>query len=170
MATTAAPPTTASVPETTTTVLYVVNTVATHGLLPDPLSGSGGWSGSGCSPSGSTLPDGIWYGYARDLTASSISFDLACLRWVDDPDDDAIEEGGWDIQNSNPKLRPVPVHPRARVTCDIWGCPAHPFPYTEWMASAPVFPESGSELRESGIWLYVNDGNVTEIGEAGLAG
>jgi hypothetical protein len=143
----------------------VYYSVATHGL--PPLPGSGGWFGSGCFPGSETLPDGIWWGYILDLSPSSITFDLACLRWIDDPNDDGLEEGGWDIDNNNPKTRIVPVHPRAQAICHLWGCPPTPFPYTDWMEMAPVVPDMPSD---AGVWLYINDGEVTEVGEEGLAG
>ena len=75
--------TTATVPGTSTTA-DVSYSIATHGLHPSPpLPGSGGWFGSGCSPGSDTLPDGIWWGYVTDLSPSSVTFDLACLRWFD---------------------------------------------------------------------------------------
>jgi hypothetical protein len=162
--------TTTTVAATSTTV-DVYYSVATHGLHPfPPLPDSGGWFGSGCSPGSDTLPDGIWWGYITDLSPTSITFDLACLTWIDDPNDDGLEEGGWDIENNNSKTRIVPVHPHAQAICLLWGCPPTPFPYTEWMEIAPVLPGSGSGMPDAGVWLYINDGEVTEVGEEVLAG
>lgn len=157
-------------PTTTTTAINVRYAAAIHGLHPHPLPGSGSAFGSGCSPGSSVLPDGIWYGYVRDLTATSITFDLACLEWVPDSSDGANEGGAWVIGNSSLKTMVVPVHVDALAICDWMGCPPGPFPYTHWMERAPVFPEPGSELADRGVWLYVNGGVVTEVGEAVLAG
>jgi hypothetical protein len=153
---------------TATTRLVITYTVATHGLHPLPLPGSGGWFGSGCSPSSDALPDGIWWGFVKGLSPSSVTFDLACLRWTPDLDDDPIEGGAWDIENRNPRVRNVPVHPNALVTCGFWGCPRTPFSYTDWIEDDSL--PHGEEESGEGIWLYINDGKVAEIGHEVLAG
>ena len=158
--------TTATVPGTSTTA-DVSYSIATHGLHPyPPLPGSGGWFGSGCSPGSDTLPDGIWWGYITDLSPSSVTFDLACLRWFDPPDDGWEGDGGWAIENDNPRIRIVPIHPQAQAICLLWDCPPTPFPYTDWIEMAPVMPDT----PDAGVWLYINDGEVTEVGEEVLAG
>ena len=160
-------PTTTTTIQPTSTTADVRYSIGVHGLHPfPPLPGSDGWFGSGCAPGTDTLPDGIWWGYIEALTPRSITFDLACLRWIDDPNDDGIEEGGWDIRNVNPKTRQVPVHPDAQAMCQLWGCPPALFPYTDWMERAPVMPT----MLDEGVWLYINDGVVTEVGEGVLAG
>lgn len=169
--TTTAPTTTTittRLPPTTTTTLDVFFSIATHGRFPDPLPGSGDWLGSGCSPGSDTLPDGIWWGYITDLSTSSITLDLACLRWIPDPNDDAFEDYAWVIENNNPKVRAVPVRPDTMVTCDWMHCPPNPFPYVEWIEDDRL--PHGDQGREGGLWLYVNNGAVTEIGDEGLAG
>ncbi len=154
---------------TTAPARRIVYSIATHGLHPGPLSGSGGWWGSGCSPGSSTLPDGIWWGYIEEASSSSISFDLACLRWADESDDDpATEDYGWVIENSNPKVRAVPVDPDATVTCRWVDCPPFPYPYSEWIRDGRV--PHGDWGREGGLWLYINGGAITEIGDEALAG
>jgi hypothetical protein len=153
---------------TTTTTMGVFFSIVTHGPYPNPLPRSGGWFGSGCSPGSDTLPDGIWWGYITDLSPSSITFDLACLRWIPDPNDDAIEEGGWEIVNDNPRVRIVPVRPDTLVACDWMHCPPSPFPYSEWIEDDRL--PHGDQGREGGLWLYVNNGAVTEISDEGLAG
>jgi len=144
--------------------------IATHGLHPDPLPGSGEWFGSGCSPGRDTLPDGIWWGYITDLSTASITFDLACLGWCNESDDDpATEDYGWVIENSNPKVRVVPVRVDARVT-DRWGnTPPQPsLPFVEWIEGDCLPRED--QGREDGLWLYVNHGAVTEVGVEMFAG
>jgi hypothetical protein len=167
--TTTAPTTTSTQPPTTTTTVDVFFSIAAHGLHPAPLSGSGGWFGSGCSPGSDTLPDGIWWGYITDLSPSSITFDLACLRFAAESDDDsATEDYAWVIENSDPRVRAVPVRPDALVTCDWLHCPPTPFPYSEWIEDDRL--PHGDQGREGGLWLYINSGAVTEIGDEGLAG
>ena len=154
---------------TTTSARRIAYSVASHGLHPRPLSGSGGWWGSGCSPGSDTLPDGIWWGYIDGASSSSLSFDLACLRWADEFDDDpATEDYGWVIENSNPKVRSVPVDPDAMVTCRWADCPPFPYPYSEWIRDGRV--PHGDRGRDGGLWLYINGGAITEIGDEVLAG
>jgi hypothetical protein len=150
---------------TTTTPTDVFYSIVTHGLHPDVLAGSGGWFGSGCSPGSSTLPDGVWWGYITDVSPSSIMFDLACLGFTvgEHP-----EEGGWVIENNSHRLRVVPTAAVAQVTCLWWQCPPSPFPYAEWLRYGPLPP--ADPLPDEGIWIYVNDGAITEIGIEVLAG
>ena len=171
----AAPTTTTSATTTTTalsttTTLDVIFTVATHGLHPDSLPDGGGYFGSGCAPGSDVLPDGIWYGFAQEFDETTITFDLACLRWIPDPNDDEVEEGGWEIVNDNPRLRIAPVDPNAQVTCFWAGCPPGPFPYTEWIDEPHEVRPLEEEHGGLDMWLHINDGLVTEIGREGLAG
>jgi len=154
---------TTTAPTPAATALNLVFAIATHGLHPESLPGSGGCFGSGCTPGSDALPDGIWYGSVQEATMSTVTFDLACLRWIPDPNDDAIEEGGWELSNSSSQLRVVPVHPDARVTSDWIGYPLSPFPFSDWI--------EGTESRfPVNAWLYVNGGVVSEVGQMGLAG
>ena len=162
--------TTTTSPPPTTRTPDIVFTVAAHGLHPDSLPSSGGFFGSGCSPGSDVLPDGVWYGFAQEFDESTITFDLACLRWIPDPNDDEVEEGGWEIVNDNPRVRIVPVDSDAQVTCYWAGYPPHPFPYTEWIDEPHEVRPLGEEHGGLDMWLYINDGLVTEIGREGLAG
>jgi hypothetical protein len=161
--------TTTTTPRTTTTATADFYSISTQGLPPDALAGSGGWWGSGCSPGGDILPDGVWWGYLTDLTPTSVTFDLACLRFADESDDDpATEDYAWVIENNSHKLRVVPVSPVALVTYSWQACRPNPFPYIEWIENDAV--PHGDSGREGGLWLYVNDGLVTELGEGTIAG
>ena len=160
-------------PTTTTTTTDVYYSVATHAdqfLWPDALPGSGGWWGSGCSPgSSNTLPDGIWWGYVTGLTQTSVTFDLVCIKFVVQPDDDAnTEDYAWVIENNNPRLRTISVSSDAVVSCQWMGCPPDPYPYIAWITDDRL--PHGDSGREGGIWLYVNNGVVTEVGDAVFAG
>ncbi len=157
-------------PTTTTSDIYY--SVATHAdqiLWPDALPGSGGWWGSGCSPGSNTLPEGIWWGYVTDLTRTSVTFDLVCIKFVVQTDNDpSTEDHAWVIENNNPKLRTIPVSSDALVSCQWMGCPPYPYPYVEWITDDRL--PHGDSGREGGVWLYVNNGAVTEVGDAVFAG
>jgi hypothetical protein len=136
---------------------------------PESLPGSSGWWGSGCSPGSNTLPDGIWWGYLSELTTASVTFDLACIRFEDESDDDpATEDYAWVIENANPKVRPVPVSASALVICPWAYCPPNPFPYVEWIDDDRL--SHGDQGRDGGVWLYVNGGTITEIEDMVIAG
>lgn len=144
--------------------------IAQPGQHPEPLPGSGGWFGSGCAPGSSTLPDGIWWGYITDLSSTSVTFDLACIRFAGETDDDpASEDYAWVIENDNPNTRVIAVHPDTLVSCPWGGCRPYPFPYLDWMNDSEI-PHGDEGGRESGLWLYINNGSVTEISDAEIAG
>ena len=172
------PSTTTTTTSTTTTTIAAAYSIATHGEMPDPLPGSDGYLGSGCAPGTDTLPDGIWFGFVRDVSDTSVAFDLTCLRWIADPDDDPLEEGGWDLRNTNPKIRNVPVAAWAEATCPWFGCPQPRISYAQWLQQTSDFlaanPDAAAfvEGQYFGVlaWLYVNDGRITEIAEPVLAG
>jgi hypothetical protein len=131
------------------------------------MPGSGGWFGSGCSPGTDTLPDGIWWGYLDAFDEATVTFDLACIRF--DSDDDPTSDGAaWVFENRNPRLRVITVSPSALVHCEWMSCPPHPFPYSDWIGDGRLpHANAGPEV---GVWLYVNDGIVTEIDDAVVAG
>jgi hypothetical protein len=76
--TTAAPTTTSTAAPTTTTTQPP--TPPTPITITTPADGTSP-NGSGCSPSGSTLPDGTWFGYLKsfDTAAQTFGLDLACF-------------------------------------------------------------------------------------------
>jgi len=154
-------------------------------MWPEPLPGSGAAWGSGCSPGSDILPDGIWIGFVRDLTATGITFDLACLRTPTD----SGEESAWAIDNASSRVRPVPVDDEALVFCEIADCDREdlatptaegpsPMPYDDWAADTlawlAMYPEATTWAQGNHfgvlVWLYVNDGEITEISEPVLAG
>ncbi len=75
-----------------------------------------GTAGSGCTPDTDALPDGVWFGFIDGFTRTSISFDLVCLRIAYD---DGFEE--WQITNSNPKLRAIPLELDAVGSVNLGG-------------------------------------------------
>lgn len=124
-----------------------------------PLPGSGGMYGSGCTPGSNTLPDGIWFGEWASVSATSAEFDLECFG----PGPD----GPGSVTNTNPQLRTVTIHPDALV----WrmgddGTHGDLITYNQWLTTPPS-EFCGEALCP--VWLYINDGQVTEIVELWFA-
>ena len=160
ISTTSAPSTTArpttTTPSTTTTVAYRVD--SSGGAWVEPLPGSGGALGSGCAPGGATLPDGIWFGWIVETTATEITFDLACAR-------PGSVAGA--ISNDSRRLRTVGVAPAGRVYPYAEDLVDVPIPFAQWRDTEP--DAACSENGDSGLgegcpwWLYINEGAVTEM-------
>jgi hypothetical protein len=138
----------------------------------EPLAGSNGAAGSGCSPGAGDLPGGVWYGTVVSAERGSIQFDLACFYFGEIAWEVAAEVGEeanndyW-IVNDNPTLRTVPV----AATAVVWSIPPDlsedliPLLYIsewppDWSRAYASCPGEGC-----GVWLYVNDGVVDEIVE-----
>ncbi len=169
-----------STPTTTTTVGSTPTTPESSGPYrvtdparltpPDPLPGSGGAAGSGCAPGTEDLPDGVWYGYVTEIRPDSVVFDLACFFFGDVAWEKAAETGEeapndvW-IVNENPRLRTLEVAGDAVV----WSITADPtlgrqgVAFGDWPTSPNTYIPCPGEF--CGVWLYVNGGRVTEIGE-----
>jgi hypothetical protein len=163
--TTTEPPTTTSttVPRTTTTTVAPTTTVdfwyavSEPTYYPPPQPGAGPYLGSGCSPGTSHLPDGIWFGRLVDARPSRSSFDLMCFA-PSPPGHDGVAV----ISNTNPLLRTVPVERGATVFAIAVDGGWTLMPYDAWYEEPPSYgfcPPEGCWL----VWLYVNNGAVTEI-------
>ena len=135
-------------------------------IRPDPLPGSDGAGGSGCAPGSGDLPDGVWFGFLRSGTDSSVEFDLACFYFGDAA---TAKAGGpvdndYLIVNQNPALRSVPVAVDTRVlTLDLPSPELSIKSYADWYpvpSGAPPCPGTACLA-----WLYVNGGQATEIVE-----
>ena len=142
--TTAAPaatvtPTAASVvPTSTTTPAATTFTVASHGSgAITPLEGAGGMLGSGCTPGGDVLADGIWLGYVVTATATELALDLTCLHPGSPPM----------LTNDLRRTRDVPV--QAQTT--VFQTAQTTTSYSDWNPEATP------------VWIYINDGMATEI-------
>lgn len=184
--TTTSPPTTTTVPtiqEPTTTGpgaddRSVVG--AEPGVYPrpdnstGPLPGSEGAGGSGCAPGSTGLPDGIWFGLVIAKADTSITFDLACFLFgpiaVEEGADDGIVVdpiGEVYIRNSNPTVRTITVDPSVSVyeyledLTDTTEVPFNPVPIADWPED-PTFSQP-CPGKFCGVWLFVNDGAVTEM-------
>ena len=177
--TTEAPTTT--VATTTTTTEAPTTTAITAGPFvteqplslapPAPLPGSAGASGSGCAPGAGPLPDGIWFGFVPAIVGNELDFDLACFYFGDIAYDEGEADGeevnnDYYIRNQNPTIRTATVAADAVVwtlgTFD--GIGEHTdVPYADWPAPGPSYIECPGDFCL--IWLYVNDGEVTELVE-----
>jgi len=137
----------------------------------DPLPGSGGAGGSGCSPGAGPLPDGIWFGMVTAKDATSVTFDLACfffgsIAYTKGAADGVTVDDDYYIRNQNPTLRTVPVRSDAVVYelepnyNAFLTEPYAAWPHDNTMLSMICPAPSGCM-----VWLAVNGGDVTEIME-----
>jgi hypothetical protein len=146
--------------------------VAGHPELPRVLGDPGDPNGSGCSPPGDVLPDGIWFGFAEVVTGGEITFDLGCYFSEPAASAAAAEDGygdveeGFYVRNQNPKVFAVPIAPTAQAWW-IDGAPgATKFPQAisleSWPSPDSYLPCPGDSCA---VWLYVNGGSATGIVE-----
>lgn len=170
--TTAAPPTTTTVAPTTTTAAVGPFVVGPDpGLAAEALVGSEGAAGSGCAPGADQLPDGIWFTFIHQVTGTSVVFDLACFYFGQAAWDKAAETGEeanndfW-IVNESDRMRTIGYTSDATMWAILddpsSGLSSLGFG-TEWTG-----PESGYTPcpgEYCGVWLYVNDGVITEAVE-----
>ena len=169
--TTVAPTTTTAAPTTTSTPIVYVPELPVTLYPPVPLASSDGASGSGCSPGGGPLPNGVWFGLAHGIEPDHIEFDLACFYFGDI----AYTEGAADgeevnndlyIRNVNPTLRDVPlVNPTVWTLGPFSGGGDEPFAvnYVDWPLPGTNYIECPSDWCT--VWLYVNDGLITDVVE-----
>jgi hypothetical protein len=119
---------------------------------------------SGCSPGSSdSLPDGVWYGVVKEWGDDSFSFDLACLyhrkspEWAAYMDSLGPEEpqNEYPTSNDNAGLRELPLAQSAV----FWSADYMSFPD----GSAAPYSEVQSGWAKSDYYVYVNNGEVTEV-------
>lgn len=188
-ATSTTPPTTSTTPissttePTTTTIVDATTTTATmpsggpfHPLVPirlappDPLPGSDGASGSGCSPGSDTLPDGVWFVFAVERRSDAVVGDLACF-WFGDIAYEVGEAAGEEVENEfyigndSERLRTTEVATGAVVwtlagdTTDGHSA----IEYADWLGAGSTYVDCPGDFCT--IWLFVNDGLITDIVE-----
>lgn len=172
-ATTSTMATTTSIAATTTTE-PTTTTVSVHYATdpsfypPESMSGDDA-SGSGCSPGAGSLPAGVWFGYVTAGNATSVQFDLACwyfgeIAWDVAATYGDTAENDYYVVNQNRALRSVPVTTGAIVHhIDPVSIGLDPIPYPDWLLGPPGYLECPFGFCP--LWLYVNDGEVTEIVE-----
>jgi hypothetical protein len=157
--TTTAPTTTTS--STTTTSAATTTTIDTNSLA----------EGSGCTPGGAGLGDGVWFGFVDSANATAIEFDLACWFTGDAAALAAAEDGeespppnDYYIRNVNPQLRTISV---ATGTDVFWlpdiGDPSTQttVPYADWLTGRTA---RGSGYQP-GVWLTIAGGEIVHIEE-----
>lgn len=186
--TTASTPSTTSAPSTTTTTAVTSSTTApttttTAGsneafrpavpislAPPEPLPGSDGASGSGCAPGTDTLPDGAWFVFVVEDRPDAIRGDLACF-WFGDIAYEVGEAAGEDVANDyyisnvSGRIRTVPVAADA-VVWTLAGDTSdghRSVPYEAWPTGTSTYVACPGEFCI--VWLYVNDGVITDIVE-----
>ena len=122
------------------------------------LPGSRGALGSGCTPAGTELPDGVWFGWIVETASTDISFDLACAR----SGGDALA-----ISNDSRRLRTVSVAAAATAYPHTEDGSKLSIPFVQWRGTEP--DTACAERADFGLgegcpwWLYVNGGAVTEM-------
>lgn len=167
-ATTSAPPPTPTPQATTTTRPPGFRVGAPTLFPPEPLPGSDGANGSGCPPE-ADLPDGVWYGSAVAAGQDAIEFDPACF-FFGEAAEAAAAEDGEEIYG------PHFVRDRDAVTARLavgGSVPVYTIDnsgqtlafrvvdFADWPGDAGGYtPCPGPGCS---VWLYVNDGTVTEI-------
>lgn len=165
--TTTAP--TSTLPPTTTTVPYY--SVAWYGMFPDPLLTAADGHGSGCAPPGDVLPAGMWFGFAKSFAAGTLTFDLACFFTgpagiaAATADGEVGYELDFYIRNKNPKLFTIDLDPDGTAYwIDASGPSVTPtaIVMTDWPVGAGYVSCPGEHCA---VWLFVNDGVVTELVE-----
>lgn len=168
-------PSTSSTSEPTTTT-EATGSDAFHPTLPvrltppDPLPGSGGASGSGCAPGSDDLPDGVWFVLMVEDLENSVRADLACF-WFGEIAYEVGEAAGEEvandffISNESDRIRTVPVSPEAIVwTLAGDTTEGHTeIPYEDWPNEESTYVDCPGDFCT--VWLYVNDGLVTDIVE-----
>lgn len=145
--------------------------------------------GSGCVVYGTILPDGVWFGFIREFTPAELAFDLGCFFTEEAALAAAAADGGSTaripvlfgdlssdqhavtrptvyVRNRNPLIFTVPVDAEARV----WHLATVSGTAVDHIDnSIATWPAETSPLTcpgpSCGVWLYVNDGQVTAIVE-----
>lgn len=163
-------PTTPQSPDPTSDGSSLRFTVGVPSLLPPEGPSPDGSSGSGC-PGDDELPDGIWFGRLLDKVGSdAVTFDPACFFFGDAAYAAAAEDGvaevtnDYHIRDDSVATRTVVVSPRAVVHGIPSGDPSAGFvtiPWVSWPGGGDGFASCPGDFCL--VWLYVNDGVVTEV-------
>ena len=169
--TTASVPTTTEGITTTTTAQTTTTTTTTTPATTTTVDVATLADGSGCTPGGDELGNGIWYGYVADARETEIDFDLACWFSGDAAAQAAAEDGAespppndYYIRNDNSRLRTIAVAKTAEVS---WlpnpGDPSTQtrVTYADWLTAR----ESRDAALAPGVWVTIEAGAVTVIEE-----
>jgi hypothetical protein len=119
--------------------------------------------GSGCTPGATSLPDGVWFGFAESWSTSQIAFDMACWWTGDKAMEVGLAHGFEDaydyyITNDNSTIRLVTVP--GNIPAMKAGWEDGIFTLTQ------VIADPGGSLPTNHpypVWIYVNGGVVTQL-------
>lgn len=152
----------------TTTTMQATTTSTTAATTTTAQQTTDGASGSGCAPGPGPLPDGFWFGFVTEASASSITFDLACWFEGEAAVTASAEDGqespppnDYYVRNENPLTREVAVSPTANASWYLTGDPnsINCCDFGEWVAARA---ETGFQL---GVWLSLVKGEITDLEE-----
>jgi hypothetical protein len=126
--------------------------------------------GSGCTPGGTELPDGEWFGYVDSADPAVLGFDLACwfggeaaiLASAEDGEE-SPPPNDYYVRNANPAIRQVPVGEADVVWLPNVGDPTseETVGYGEWL----VFRQGRDPLLQPGVWITIEGGVITLVTE-----
>ncbi len=165
--TTTSTPGTSTTTSTTPAPVYTVDnpTLASPGSTTD----SEGAGGSGCPEGGGPPADGIWYGYVTANSPNSLTFELACFYIGDVAAEEAAEDGAeapndFYIRKTG-QVSEVPVVEGGTAYTVVAPADSElridPIPYSDWPQDPIGYTPCPGEFCS--VWLYVNNGVVTEI-------
>lgn len=142
--------------------------VTREGTIATPVDVNSLASGSGCTPGPGALPDGTWFGYVSEPTATELEFDLACWFSGAGAIEATLEDGeespppnDYYIRNSSSDTRAIPVSPTVTVR---WLPPDDivnltEIAYEQWLEVGP------ERSWQPAVWLEIDNGEVTSIEE-----
>lgn len=131
-------------------------------------------SGSGCTPDGDILGDGHWFGYVAGAEVGSLQLDLACWFTGDAAAQAATEDGqepppnDYYVRDLSDRVRTLSVEGDVEVTWYSSGDPTDEatITYAEWLTGRVVqASETGIAKFPFGVWVTIEGGSVTAIGE-----
>ncbi len=163
------PPTTEPAPSHTTPDGSY--TLGEPSLVPPASIGSDEASGSGCPPT-DFLPDGIWFGFAKEIRAGGLDFDPACFFFGEDVAARAAAEDGAEPPPNpfyirNPETAVLDILIAAEtvvhviVPTDELTFEATPF--ESWPDGQDRYTVCPGELCT--VWVALNEGTITEVME-----
>ncbi|MBL8537892.1 MAG: hypothetical protein JNM59_10860 [Hyphomonadaceae bacterium] len=137
---------------------------------PAASAGSADALGSGCAPNADTLPDGAWFGYATRWDAAGIDFDLACFYVGDAAAAQATAHNeefvnDYYLVNNATTIRRLDVAANATAyrLSTAGGVALERTTYADLVANPGEATASFCPGELCAVWVFVNDGRVTEV-------
>jgi len=167
--TTSGPPTSTTNSSTSTIALPTYAVDRSTFAPPDPTTSSDGASGSGCPEGDGPPSDGIWFGHVTAYSPVSVTFELACFYIGDIAGEKAAEDNAeapsdFYIRTTD-RVAEIPVVEDATAHTIV--APANTalridsIAYSDWPQDPMGYTPCPGEFCS--VWLYVNQGAVTEI-------